>query len=173
MTKFGFLDRFTIFCIFGMFTNGCECTPSLTENHKTLPILCFLDKKMDFMEDLSNLCDFQWILHIRRLTIFHTSQFGKNTGQNLTKLYMDINANFVKYLWNFGVNLCIMELRKIHQSFELQDGQPQCSSRLSKIFEFWTNFDLEYISGYGELSFHTKVLHRTTSWEASSKFWIK
>ena len=74
---------------------------------------------MDFMKDLSNLHDFQWILHIRRLTIFHTSQFWKNTGQNLTKLYMDINANFVKYLWNFGVNLCIMELRKIHQSFEL------------------------------------------------------
>ena len=102
-----------------MFTNGCEWTPSLTENHKTLPILSFLDKKMDFMKDLSNLWDFQWILCIRRLTIFRTSQFGKNTGQNLTKLYMDINANFLKYLWNFRVNLCIMELRKIHQSFKL------------------------------------------------------
>ena len=41
-----------------MFTNGCEQTPSLTENHKTLPNWCFLDKKMDFMKDLSNLHDF-------------------------------------------------------------------------------------------------------------------
>ena len=50
---------------------------------------------------------------------FHTCQFGKNTRQNLTKLYMDVNTNFVKYLWNFGVNLCIMNLRKNWQSFKL------------------------------------------------------
>ena len=108
-----------IFCIFGMFTNGCEWTPSLTENHKTLLNWYILDKKMDFMKDLSNLHDFQWILHIRRLTIFRTYQFGKNTEQNFTKLYMDVNTDFVKYLWNFGVNLCIMDFRKIRQNFEL------------------------------------------------------
>ena len=59
LTNFGFLDRFMIFCIFGMFTNGCEQTPSLTENHKTMSNLCFLDKKMDSIKDLRNLRDFQ------------------------------------------------------------------------------------------------------------------
>ena len=49
-----------------------------------------------------------------------------------------------------------------------QDGQPHVhSSRLSKIFEFWTNFDLEYISSCEELSFHTRLLCRTTSWKAT------
>ena len=53
LTNFGFLDRFTIFCIFGTFTNGCVWAPSLTENHKTLSNLCYLDKEMDLMEEIS------------------------------------------------------------------------------------------------------------------------
>ena len=49
----GFLDRFMIFCIFGMCINGCEQTPSFTENHKTMSNLCYLDKEMDLMEEIS------------------------------------------------------------------------------------------------------------------------
>ena len=104
------------------------------------------------------------------MTIFHTSQFGKNTGQNLTKLYMDVNTNFVKYLRNFGLNLCIMDLRKNQESFKLgKVANPGAAQDLSKNFEFWTNFDLEYLSSCVELSLHTRVQCRTTSWEANLK----
>ena len=30
----------------------------------------------------------------QKIAKFPTCQFGKNTGQNLTKLYVDVNTNF-------------------------------------------------------------------------------
>ena len=52
-----------------------------------------------------------------------------------------------------------------------QDGQPQCSSELSKNFEFWTNFEPEFLSSYGELAFPMNVLHKVTSQEDTVKVW--
>ena len=123
LTNFGFLDRFMIFCIFGMFTNGCEWTPSLTENHKTLPNWCFLDKKMDLNQGFkSNLVKLHWFsinFAYQKIDNFSYLSVWEEYWTEPHQTYMDVSTNFVKYLWNFGVNLCIMDLRKIRQSFKL------------------------------------------------------